>query len=76
MDIVQIGLEKLVAHRANANVMSREFMAKLRRHIEGHGHYEPLVVRKHPQKEGYFELINPSFADRHLNRRFWQRQAG
>ena len=21
-------------------------------------------------------LVNPSFADRHLNRRFWQRQAG
>jgi 1-phosphofructokinase len=21
-------------------------------------------------------LLNPSFADRHLNRRFWQRQAG
>jgi len=58
MDIVQIGLEKLVAHCANANVMSREFMDKLRRHIEGHGYYEPLVVRKHPQKEGYFELIN------------------
>jgi ParB-like chromosome segregation protein Spo0J len=33
-------------------------MAKLRRHLERTGRYEPLVVRPHPARAGCFELIN------------------
>ena len=56
--IVEIEISKLVPHPKNANVMSNAVMAKLRRHIERTGRYEPLVVRRHPTREGCFELIN------------------
>ena len=56
--IVEIEISKLVAHPKNANVMTKSVMAKLRRHIEVTGRYEPLVVRRHPVREGCFELIN------------------
>ena len=58
MEIERIGVDKLVGHGANANVMDDESMAKLKKHISRHGYYEPLVVRKHPHREGYYELIN------------------
>jgi len=58
MNIVQIPLTKLLGHPGNANVMSEDNMAKLRSHIERHGHYEPLVVRTHPSATGYFEMLN------------------
>lgn len=55
-----IPVGKLVAHPRNANVMPAGVMRKLRRHIERTGRYEPLVVRKHPERggEGFFEMIN------------------
>jgi len=58
MKIVKIPLAKLYTHPANANVMSKEVLDKLRGHIEEGGNYEPLVVRDHPQKKGYFQIIN------------------
>ncbi len=56
--IREIEISRLVAHPKNANVMTPAVVAKLRRHIERTGRYEPLVVRRHPAREGCFELIN------------------
>ena len=58
MKIEKIPLDKLLAHPANANVMKGEYLKKLRRHIEKQGYYEPLVVRPHPSKENWYELLN------------------
>jgi len=58
MKIESIGLDRLLAHPANANVMREETLRKLRRHIEKQGYYEPLTVRRHPTKPNCFELLN------------------
>jgi len=58
MQIEQIPIDKLMPHPANANVMNNEKMDKLRKHIEQHKHYEPLIVRPHPKRTGCYELIN------------------
>ena len=38
--------------------MDEETLAKLRRHIERTGRYEPLTVRPHPSEEGKFQVLN------------------
>jgi ParB-like chromosome segregation protein Spo0J len=38
--------------------MSKATFAKLIRNIERTGRYEPLVVRPHPGREGFFQVIN------------------
>jgi ParB/RepB/Spo0J family partition protein len=53
-----IAISKLVPHPANPNVMSSQNFKKLIRNIERTGLYEPIVVRPHPQKEDYFQIIN------------------
>ena len=58
MKIVEIELGKLIAHPANANVMSEPLVKRLRKHIEQTGMYEPLVVRRHPRQAGCYELLN------------------
>jgi len=58
MVIERIELDKLVEHPANANVMGPERLGKLRGHIERSGRYEPLVVRRHPERAGCYELLN------------------
>lgn len=49
--VSSIAIEKLVAHPDNPNRMSMKNYAKLVRHIERTGRYEPLLVRPCPQKE-------------------------
>jgi ParB family chromosome partitioning protein len=56
--ITRIPLDKLVPHADNPNWTSRANLAKLARNIERTGCYEPLVVRPHPDKPGYFQIIN------------------
>ncbi len=56
--IAHIALDKLVPHPDNPNWMSRGNFAKLVRNIDRTGCYEPLVVRPHPGKAGYFQIIN------------------
>jgi hypothetical protein len=53
-----IALEKLIAHPANPNRMSDATFGKLVRNMERTGRYEPMVVRPHPEREGYFQIIN------------------
>jgi ParB/RepB/Spo0J family partition protein len=56
--IQSIPLDKLVAHPDNPNRMSKANIAKLVRNIEQTGRYEPIMVRPHPQREDYFQIIN------------------
>lgn len=56
--IQSIALDKLVGHPGNPNRMSSDKFGKLVRNIERTGRYEPLVVRPHPAKAGFFEIIN------------------
>jgi ParB family chromosome partitioning protein len=58
MKITKIPLDKLIAHPANANVMSEEFLVKLKRQIAEQQCYEPLVVRRHPQRAGCYQILN------------------
>jgi hypothetical protein len=58
--IRRIRLDRLVPHPDSANRMSRANFAKLVRNIERTGRYEPLVVRRHPDKRGHFQIINGS----------------
>jgi ParB-like chromosome segregation protein Spo0J len=55
---MKIAIEKLLAHPMSANLMSKATFKKLAGHIERTGNYEPLVVRRHPSKKGYFEILN------------------
>jgi ParB/RepB/Spo0J family partition protein len=56
--ITRIALDKLVSHPDSPNWMSRANFAKLVRNIERTGCCEPLAVRPHPDKAGFFQIIN------------------
>ncbi len=56
--IESIRLDKLIAHPANPNRMAGSVFKKLASHIGRSGNYEPIVVRRHPSKDGCFEIIN------------------
>lgn len=56
--IIRIPLEKLLPHPENPNRMSKQTFGKLKRHIAQSHNYEPLIVRKHPEIENCFEIIN------------------
>ncbi len=58
VEVKSIELAKLVAHPANPNVMSQGTFRKLVRNIERTGRYEPIVVRPHPERCGFFQIIN------------------
>ncbi len=53
-----IDINLLFAHPENPNVMSKKNLQKLTRHIEESGNYEPVIIRKHPQMAGKFQIIN------------------
>jgi ParB family chromosome partitioning protein len=57
-NICPIPLSKLIAHPDNPNKMSQQLLKKLIENIQTTGLYEPLIVRKHPQKNQCFQLIN------------------
>ena len=56
--IRHIPLDQLIPHPDNPNRMSRANFSKLMRHIKQAEYYEPLVVRRHPQQRGCFQIIN------------------
>ena len=56
--IVSLPIRKLHPHPCNANRMSKAKFAKLIRHIKRTGHYEPVVVRRHPSKENAYQILN------------------
>jgi len=56
--IQSILLDRLLPHPDNPNRMSKATFAKLIRNIERTSRYEPLVVRPHPGRDGFFQVIN------------------
>lgn len=55
--IVLLNIDELYPHPDSPNKMGKSKILKLTRNIEQSGLYEPLIVRKHPEKNGY-EIIN------------------
>jgi ParB-like chromosome segregation protein Spo0J len=56
--IIRIPLDKLLPHPENPNRMSKATFEKLKRHIKQSHNYEPLIVRRHPEIEDCFQIIN------------------
>jgi ParB/RepB/Spo0J family partition protein len=57
-EIISVAVERLYAHPANPNKLGEAKFRKLVRQIERTGQYEPIVVRRHPQKEGAYQILN------------------
>ena len=51
-------LDDLVVHPLNANIMPDDLREKLRAHIKRTGRYPHLIVRRHPEKEGTYEILD------------------
>ncbi|MCF7956023.1 MAG: ParB/RepB/Spo0J family partition protein [Phycisphaerae bacterium] len=56
--IERIGVDFLLEHPGNPNRMSKSNFRKLVGHIKESGDYEPVIVRQHSQKEGFYEILN------------------
>lgn len=56
--IERIGVDLLLGHPDNPNRMSKSNFRKLVGHIKESGDYEPVIVRRHRQKEGFYEILN------------------
>ena len=56
--IRSIRLDRLIDHPDNPNQQSGGNFRKLVSNIKRSGLYEPIVVRPHPTKKGYFQIIN------------------
>lgn len=53
-----IALNRLIERADNANVMPAELFDKLVGHIKRTGRYPALIVRPHPERAGYYELLD------------------
>jgi ParB-like chromosome segregation protein Spo0J len=53
-----IPIEKLRAHPLNANVLSDDLREKLAAHIRSSGRYPHLIVRRHPQESGAYQVLD------------------
>src|SRR5207247_9898766 len=53
-----IGLDDLLPHPLNSNVMSEDPRAKLRAHIKRTGRYPFLIVRTHPDKPCKYQVLD------------------
>jgi ParB/RepB/Spo0J family partition protein len=53
-----LALDKILDHPGNPNSMSSENFRKLVANIESSGKYEPIVVRRHPEEQGFYQIIN------------------
>jgi len=56
--IVSLPLSKLYPHPGHSNRLSKVKFAKLTRHLQLTGQYEPLVVRRHPSTPGLYQILN------------------
>ncbi len=66
--IVSLPLYRLSPHPANANRMSEATFKKLVRHLGRCGQYEPLIVRRHPQRRKGYQILNGHHRARALTR--------
>lgn len=60
MELIDISIERLQVHPHQSSVMKPRTLAKLIKHIEATGWYEPLAVRRRSQgaSETHYEVIN------------------
>ena len=58
INIQLIPINFLVEHPENSNFMKGLIADRLRNYIEKTGRYEPLTVRRHPDEEDKFQVIN------------------
>ena len=58
MNIIQIAIDKLIPNDWNPNHIKPDHYAKLKRNIQSHGEVIPIVVRVHPDKKGYHQIID------------------
>ncbi len=56
--LLSIPLKDLRPHPMNPNQMSAQAFKKLVAHIERSGNYEPIIVRSHPTRNGFFQCLN------------------
>ena len=56
--VISVDVSLLIEHPENPNRMSKQQFVKLVEHLKKSGNYEPIVVRSHPYKTGFFEIIN------------------
>ena len=56
--LLRVPLDRLHPHPHNANVMAPERRAVLRRNLERHDRYPPLVARPHPDRAGHWQLLD------------------
>lgn len=56
--IEAVTMDRLIENPQNPNRMSDGTFRKLLGHIKRTGNYEPIIVRKHPGRQGCFEIIN------------------
>ncbi len=56
--VISIEIDKLLAHPDNPNRMSNSSFGKLKRHIKHSGNYEPMIVRPHPRRKGFYQIVN------------------
>jgi DNA modification methylase len=58
METTEIKLERLLEADWNANQVPPALLAKLRRSLQEYGVVENLVARRHPERDGYFEVLS------------------
>ena len=56
--IISLPIGNLHPHPDNANRMSKAKFNRLMGHLDATGQYEPLVVRRHPDKENAWQVLN------------------
>ena len=56
--MVDVPLDRLVAHPLNANEMAPDRLVKLRNNIRRTGNYPPVIVRVHPEHPDRFEILD------------------
>ncbi|MEQ9454409.1 MAG: ParB/RepB/Spo0J family partition protein [Phycisphaeraceae bacterium] len=56
--MVEIGLDKLEAHPKNSNTMRRRMVDLLKRHLEEHDQYPPVIVRPLGGDEGRYQILD------------------
>jgi len=61
MQIEEVSIDHLCSHPANSNVMGRDRLAKLRKHIERTDRYPPLIVRRlacEDEHEAVYQILD------------------
>jgi ParB-like chromosome segregation protein Spo0J len=53
-----VPLDDLLPHPLNSNVMPEDLRAKLKAHIKRTGRYPFLVVRRHPEEPGRYQVLD------------------